>query len=69
MRQLHPVPGFSPDTTYYTTKVPYSVSKLSLDYNRADKGQKVSISGTELAVGVNTVTLKVTAANGKRKAM
>lgn len=60
-------PAFSPDTTYYTTKVPYSVSKLSLDYNRADKGQKVSISGTELAVGVNTVTLKVTAANGKTK--
>ena len=60
-------PAFSPDTTRYTTKVPYSVSKLSLDYNRADKGQKVSISGTELAVGVNTVTLKVTAANGKTK--
>ena len=60
-------PAFSPDTTYYTTKVPYSVSKLSLDYNRADKGQKVSISGTELAVGVNTVTLEVTAANGKTK--
>ena len=60
-------PAFSPDTTYYTTKVPYSVSKLSLDYNRADKGQKVSISGTELAVGVNTVTLKVTAANGNTR--
>ena len=57
-------PAFSSGTTYYTAKVPYSVSKLSLDYNRADKGQKVSISGTELAVGVNTVTLKVTAANG-----
>lgn len=60
-------PAFSPDTTRYTTKVPYSVSKLSLDYNRADKGQKVSISGTELAVGVNTVTLKVTAANGNTR--
>ena len=60
-------PAFSPDTTRYTTKVPYSVSKLSLDYNRADKGQKVSISGTELAVGVNTVTLKVIAANGNTR--
>lgn len=60
-------PAFSPDTTRYTTKVPYSVSKLSLDYNRADKGQKVSISGTELAVGVNSVTLKVTAANGNTR--
>lgn len=57
-------PAFSPDTTYYTTKVPYSVSKLSLDYNRADKTQTVSISGTQLAVGLNTVTLKVTAASG-----
>lgn len=57
-------PAFSANTTYYTAKVPYSVSKLSLDYNRADKTQTVSISGTELAVGLNTVTLKVTAANG-----
>ena len=57
-------PAFSPNTTYYTAKVPYSVEKLNLDYNRADKTQSVSISGTQLAVGLNTVTLKVTAANG-----
>ena len=57
-------PAFSPDTTYYTAKVPYSVSKLNLDYNRADKTQTVSINGTQLAVGLNTVTLKVTAASG-----
>ena len=57
-------PAFSSDTTYYTAKVPYSVSKLSLDYNRADKTQTVSINGTQLAVGLNTVTLKVTAASG-----
>ena len=56
--------AFSSGTTYYTAKVPYSVSKLSLDYNRNDKGQTVNISGNDLAVGVNTVTLKVTAANG-----
>ena len=53
-------PAFSSGTTYYTAKVPYSVSKLSLDYNRNDKGQTVNISGNDLAVGVNTVTLKVT---------
>ena len=57
-------PAFSPNTTFYTTKVPYSVSKLNLDYNRADKSQSVTISGNDLAVGVNTITLKVTAANG-----
>lgn len=67
MRQRHPVPAFSSGTTYYTAKVPYSVSKLSLDYNRNDKGQTVNISGNDLAVGVNTVTLKVTAANGTTK--
>ena len=60
-------PAFSSSTTYYTAKVPYSVSKLSLDYNRNDKGQTVNISGNDLAVGVNTVTLKVTAANGTTK--
>lgn len=60
-------PAFSSSTTYYTAKVPYSVSKLSLDYNRNDKGQTVNISGNDLAVGVNTVTLKVTAANGATK--
>ena len=60
-------PAFSSGTTYYTAKVPYSVSKLSLDYNRNDKGQTVNISGNDLAVGVNTVTLKVTAANGATK--
>ena len=43
------------------------MSKLSLDYNRNDKGQTVNISGNDLAVGVNTVTLKVTAANGTTK--
>mgnify|MGYP004462513441 FL=1 len=57
-------PAFSPNTTFYTAKVPYSVSKLNLDYNRVDKSQSVTISGNDLAVGVNTITLKVTAANG-----
>ena len=57
-------PAFSANTTYYTAKVPYSVEKLNLDYNRADKTQTVSINGTQLAVGLNTVTLKVTAASG-----
>lgn len=57
-------PAFSKDTTYYSANVPYSVSKLSMDYDRADKNSKVVISGTELSVGVNTITITVTAADG-----
>lgn len=60
-------PAFNKDTTYYTANVPYSVSKLSLDYDRADKSSTVSISGTDLAVGANTITIKVTAADGSTK--
>ena len=61
-------PAFNKDTTYYTANVPYSVSKLALDYDRADKqGSSVAISDTNLAVGANTITLKVTAADGSTK--
>ena len=60
-------PAFNKDTTYYTANVPFSVSKLSLDYDRADKTSSVSISGTDLAVGANTITIKVTAADGTAK--
>lgn len=60
-------PAFNKDTTYYTANVPFSVSKLSLDYDRADKTSSVSISGTDLAVGANTITIKVTAADGTTK--
>ena len=61
-------PAFNKNTTYYTTTVPYSVEKLTLDYNRADSGQSVNISGNSgFVVGENTVTLTVKAANGATK--
>ena len=61
-------PSFSSGTTYYTTTVPYAVSKLELSYKKSDSGASVSVSGNDaLVVGVNTVTLKVTAANGSTK--
>ena len=61
-------PAFSKNTTYYTCTVPYSVEKLNMDYNRADGGQTVSISGNGgFVVGENTVTLTVKAANGATK--
>ena len=60
-------PSFSAKTTSYTCTVPYAVEKLDLNYKKADNTSSVSVSGNELAVGVNTVTLKVTAANGATK--
>ena len=60
-------PSFSSSTTYYTCTVPFAVEKLDLNYKKADNSATVSVSGNELAVGVNTVTIKVTAANGATK--
>ena len=60
-------PSFSSSTTYYTCTVPFAVEKLDLNSKKADNSATVSVSGNELAVGVNTVTIKVTAANGATK--
>lgn len=61
-------PSFSKNTTYYTCTVPYDTEKLKMDYNRADSGQTVNISGnSDFVVGENTVTLTVKAANGATK--
>ena len=57
-------PAFSAGTTEYSVTVPYDVSRLPLDYRDADGGADVSVSGNQLSVGVNTVVLTVTAANG-----
>ena len=57
-------PAFSAGTTEYSVTVPYDVSRLPLDYRAADGGADVSVSGNQLSVGVNTVVLTVTAANG-----
>ena len=57
-------PAFSAGTTEYSVTVPYDVSRLPLDYRAADGGASVSVSGNQLSVGVNTVVLTVTAANG-----
>ena len=57
-------PAFSAGTTEYSVTVPYDVSRLPLDCRAADGGADVSVSGNQLSVGVNTVVLTVTAANG-----
>lgn len=60
-------PAFSPDVTQYSLIVPYSVSRLTLQYRAADSGADVSVSGNQLSVGSNTVVLTVTAADGSTR--
>ena len=60
-------PSFSAKTTNYTCTVPFTVSSLDLNYKKADSTASVSVSGNDLAVGANTVSIKVTAANGASK--
>ncbi|MBQ9393703.1 MAG: cadherin-like beta sandwich domain-containing protein [Oscillospiraceae bacterium] len=60
-------PSFSADVTNYSVTVPFSVTALDLDYTRAHSGSWVTVSGNDLVVGANTVTLTVTAENGSRK--
>ena len=60
-------PEFSSGTTYYTAAVPYEVTSLSLDYDTADSGADVYVSGNDLSVGSNTVTVSVEAEDGTMK--
>ena len=54
-------------STEYSITVPYSVSSLDLDWDRAHSGSYVSVSGNSLSVGSNTVTVTVEAENGNTK--
>ena len=54
-------------STEYSITVPYSVSSLDLDWDRAHSGSYVSVSGNSLSVGSNTVTITVEAENGNTK--
>lgn len=60
-------PEFSSGTTYYTVTVPYDVTALSLNYDTADSGADAYVSGNELDVGSNTVTVAVEAEDGTTK--
>ena len=57
-------PSFSPDTTSYRVTVPYDVTDLDLNYQTSDSNASVSVSGNELSVGSNTITVSVTAQDG-----
>ena len=54
-------------STEYSITVPYEVSSLDLDWDRAHSGSSVSVSGNSLSVGSNTVTVTVEAENGNTK--
>lgn len=61
-------PNFSPDTTFYTARVEYEVSKLDITAMANHSGAKVSISNPTLAVNdTTTVKVTVTAENGSTK--
>ncbi|MBQ3548666.1 MAG: cadherin-like beta sandwich domain-containing protein [Oscillospiraceae bacterium] len=60
-------PEFSSSTTAYTTTVPFDVTSLDLSWKTADSGASVSVSGNNLVVGENTVTVTCTAPSGVQK--
>lgn len=61
-------PGFSAGTTSYNIgEVDYSVSKLNISYKTEDSKATASVSGNNLAVGANTVSVVVKAENGTTK--
>lgn len=61
-------PKFNAGTTSYSIpEVDFSVSKLNIKYATEDPKSTVSITGNELAVGANTVSVTVKAENGATK--
>ena len=59
--------GFSPDKTEYDITVDNDISKLAITAKAESEKASVVISDTNLAEGVNTITIKVTAENGTVK--
>ena len=61
-------PNFNAGTTAYSIpEVDFSVSKLNITYKTEDAKSTVSITGNELAVGANTISVTVKAENGATK--
>lgn len=58
-------PAFSPDRTEYSIQVNNDVAKIAVSAKTNHGKAKFVISSTDLAVGDNTVTVKVTAEDGK----
>lgn len=61
-------PGFSAGTTAYDIgEVEFSTASLNVSYKTEDGAAKASVSGTNLNVGKNTVSVVVKAENGATK--
>lgn len=61
-------PTFDKDITNYSVSIPNEATEVIVNATKSDSKAKVEISGnTNLKVGVNTVTVKVTAENGSVK--
>ena len=61
-------PQFNPSTTNYNAgEVDFGVTSLKITATPGDSTAKINISGNNLAVGNNTVTITVTAENGSQK--
>ncbi len=60
-------PDFDPNVTKYTANVPYSMQKLDLDLETRDDAASFRVSESTLAVGENTITIRVTAEDGTTK--
>ena len=61
-------PAFSAGTTSYSIgEVEFSTSKLNISYKTEDANAAVSVSGTNLGVGNNTISVYVKAENGATK--
>ncbi len=61
-------PGFAAGTTTYNAgEVEFSTSKVNVKYTAADSKAKVAVTGTNLNVGANKITVTVTAESGVKK--
>ncbi|MBQ9699265.1 MAG: cadherin-like beta sandwich domain-containing protein [Lachnospiraceae bacterium] len=61
-------PAFSAGTTSYDIgEVEFATSKLNITYKTEDSKAKVAVSGNNLSVGKNTVSITVTAESGAKK--
>ena len=61
------VSGFDPDKTEYSLSVDYTVKSVSVSAVCANESAQYTVSGSSLKYGENTVTVRVTAENGKTK--
>lgn len=61
-------PAFAEGTTEYSLTVPYAVSSLKISAETKHSAARTSVTGADsLAVGANTVTVRVTAENGSSR--